>query len=73
MLEIADTGCGILPEHLERVFEPFFTTKEVGQGIGLGLAQAYGIIKQHDGDINIESQVGQGTIVSIYLPIVAIT
>jgi CheY-like chemotaxis protein len=67
-LSIADTGTGIEPHNLPHVFEPFFTTKEVGEGTGLGLAQVYGIVKQHEGFINVESKVGEGTIFTIYLP-----
>jgi signal transduction histidine kinase/ActR/RegA family two-component response regulator len=65
---IADTGSGIAPEHLERVFEPFFTTKPVGKGTGLGLSQLFGFARQSGGDVAIESALGAGTTVSLYLP-----
>lgn len=68
LVEIEDSGQGIAPENLERVFEPFFSTKDVGEGTGLGLSTAYGIIKQTGGFVFIDSQVGRGTTVSLYLP-----
>ncbi len=67
-LQVADTGHGMSAEVLTHAFEPFFTTKDVGKGTGLGLAQAYGIVKQHDGYIFLDSQEGVGTEVHIYLP-----
>ncbi len=68
-LSIADDGCGILPENLKKIFEPFFTTKKEGEGTGLGLSAAYGIIKEHNGLINVESETGVGTTFKILLPI----
>jgi two-component system cell cycle sensor histidine kinase/response regulator CckA len=68
MVEVADTGSGIAPEHLGRLFEPFFTTKRDSGGTGLGLAMVYGIVRQTDGFISVESTLGQGTTFRIYIP-----
>jgi len=65
---VADTGSGIMPEHLEKVLEPFFTTKEVGKGSGLGLPMVYGFAEQSNGVFKIESTVGQGTVAQLWLP-----
>lgn len=67
-LSVTDTGSGMPPDVLAKVFEPFFTTKDVGKGSGLGLSMVYGFIKQSDGAIRIESEVGRGTTVYLYLP-----
>ncbi len=68
VIKVTDTGCGISQENMSRILEPFFTTKDVGQGTGLGLATVYGIIRQSDGFLDIESKLGKGTTFSIYLP-----
>jgi two-component system, cell cycle sensor histidine kinase and response regulator CckA len=67
-LSVTDTGTGITPENLNHVFEPFFTTKAVGKGTGLGLSTVYGIVKQHQGWIEVSSQVSVGTIFTIIFP-----
>ncbi|WP_169741289.1 ATP-binding protein [Andreprevotia chitinilytica] len=68
-IEIADNGCGITPQHLPRIFDPFFTTRAIGEGAGLGLSLAYGIVKKHHGRIDVESAVGTGTTFRISLPV----
>lgn len=69
LLRVTDQGCGIAPELLDKVFEPFFTTKRLGEGTGLGLPTAYGIVKQSGGFIFVDSEPGKGTVFSLYFPI----
>lgn len=68
-IRITDTGSGIAPEVMSRIFEPFFTTKPIGSGTGLGLSLSYGIIKKHNGNIEVKSEVGVGTSFTINLPL----
>ena len=72
-LSVIDTGVGIPPENMDRIFEPFFTTKQIGKGTGLGLAVVYGIVKMHNGDIQVRSNADRsvgptGTTVRVRLP-----
>jgi len=71
VVEIAfnDSGCGILKENIGKLFDPFFTTRETGKGTGLGLSLSYGIIKDHKGEISVESEIGKGSTFNVTLPV----
>jgi signal transduction histidine kinase len=69
VVEVRDNGCGISPEHRSRLFEPFFTTKPVGQGTGLGLSVSFGIVRDHGGAIEVESEPGRGSTFRVRLPL----
>jgi PAS domain S-box-containing protein len=69
VIQVRDSGCGIAPDHLDRIWDPFFTTKSVGQGLGLGLAVTYNIIKKQGGEIQVESKEGQGSKFTVRLPV----
>lgn len=68
-VEVQDTGVGIAPENMRKLFTPFFTTKREVKGVGLGLAVSYGIVQRHQGRIEVDSQVGKGSIFTVYLPL----
>jgi signal transduction histidine kinase len=67
-IDVRDEGTGIAEEHLPQIFDPFFTTKDIGEGTGLGLSIAYGIVHEHGGWIEVDSQRNQGACFSIFLP-----
>jgi len=66
---VKDHGYGVAEENIKKIFEPFFTTKEIGKGTGLGLSVSYGIIREHGGEIQVKSDVGEGTAFTIVLPV----
>jgi len=68
-IKFEDQGCGISPENLTKIFEPFYTTKEVGKGTGLGLSVSYGIIREHGAEIKVDSVMGEGTVLTIIMPV----
>lgn len=68
VVRISDTGTGIKPEHLTHIFDPFFTTKGIGKGTGLGLSISYAIVKEHDGHIQVTSEIGKGSAFTVTLP-----
>lgn len=68
VVRVTDTGHGIKPDHLDQIFEPFFTTKPVGKGTGLGLSVSYGIVRQHNGSLEVESEEGKGSTFTVTLP-----
>jgi len=70
-MEFKDNGHGIEKENLDKIFDPFFTTKDTGHGVGLGLAISFGIIKEHNGTMSVESEVGKGTTFIVRLPVTA--
>ena len=69
-MEIRDNGVGIDPEDIPHIFEPFFSAKEKARGIGLGLAIVHGIVQNHNGRIEVDSELGKGTTISIILPLI---
>jgi two-component system NtrC family sensor kinase len=68
-INVQDTGHGVSEENMEKIFDPFFTTKETGHGVGLGLAISYGIVKDHNGSLSVESEEGKGTIFTVSFPL----
>ena len=71
MIEVVDSGSGMDRATLAQAFEPFFTTKDVGQGTGLGLAMVYGVVRQHNGLLRVDSEPGRGTTFRIYFPVIS--
>jgi len=69
LIRVQDSGVGIVKENLGTLFEPFFTTKKSGKGVGLGLSVVYGIVRDHNGSISVESEVGKGTTFEVEIPI----
>jgi len=72
LIQVSDTGCGVSPANLRRVFDPFFTTRPIGKGTGLGLSICHTIVKQHGGEIELESEEGKGSTFSVRLPLLQV-
>ena len=72
-LSVSDNGCGISPAVMDKIFEPYFTTKKKGKGTGLGLSVVYGIVKKYKGEIKVASEVGRGTTIKVYLPVMTVS
>jgi len=72
LMTVSDTGCGIPPAVIDKIFDPYFTTKEQGKGTGLGLATVYGIVKEHQGEVTVDSKRGSGATFKVYLPVIAL-
>jgi signal transduction histidine kinase len=68
-IQVTDSGAGIEPQHITRIFDPFFTTKATGEGTGLGLSVSYGIVKDHGGEIMVDSAMGEGSTFTVILPV----
>ena len=68
IITVRDSGRGIPPENLPHIFEPFYTTKSESHGVGLGLSTVYGIMERHNGSVNVESQPGEGTTITLEMP-----
>ena len=69
LIEVADNGTGIAPDHFDRIFEPFFTTKQIGKGTGLGLYVSYGLVRENGGDLTAANRTGGGAVFTVTIPL----